>query len=111
MLETNIVKDRGELILIGNFNIHMDSMNHQDTIIFNDCLDSLDMTNLVDFPKHKALHTLDLMICDRKCNTVSSVNKSHIPSYHNTITCKIEVPQPKPPKTTMSFHECKEINA
>ena len=70
MLGTNIVKDRGELILIGDFNIHMDSMNHLDTIIFNDCLDTLNLTNLVDFPMHKALHTLDLIICDRQSNTV-----------------------------------------
>ena len=34
MLETNIV--RGQLVLIGDFNICMDSMNHPDTIIFND---------------------------------------------------------------------------
>ena len=66
MLETNIVKDRGELISIGDFNIHMDSMKHPDTIIYNNCLDSLNLTNLVDFPIHKALHTLDLIICDRQ---------------------------------------------
>ena len=92
MLETNIVKDRGELILIGDFNIHMDSMNHPDTIIFSDCLDSLNLTNLVDFPMHKALHTLELIICDRQSNIVSSVNKIHLLSDLNTITCKIEVP-------------------
>ena len=54
MLETNTVEDRGKLILIGDFNIHMDSMNHPDTIIFNDCLDSLNLINLVDFPMHGA---------------------------------------------------------
>ena len=77
MLATNIVEDRRELILISVFNIHMDSMSIPDTIIFNDWLDSLNLTNLVYFPMHKPLHTLDLIICDRQSNAVSSVNKSH----------------------------------
>ena len=104
MIERNVVEDRGELILIGDYNIHMNSMNHPDTIIFSDCLDSLYLTNLVDFPMHKALHTLDLIICDRQSNTVLSVDKSHLLSDHNTITCKIT------PKTIMSFGKFKEIN-
>ena len=92
------------------FNIHIDSMNHPDTLIFNDCLDSLNLTNLVDFPMHKALHILDLIICGRQSNTVLSVGKSHLLSDHNTITCKIEVLQPEPPKTIMIFHKFREIN-
>ena len=67
----------------------MDSMNHPDIILLNNFLDSLNLTNLVHFPMHKALHTQDLLICDRQSNTVSSVNKSHLLSDHNTIICKI----------------------
>ena len=62
VLENNIVSDRGETILIGDFNIHMDNPEDLDTIIFNDFLDSLDLINLVNFGTHTSNHTLDLVI-------------------------------------------------
>ena len=34
VLEKNIVSDRGETILVGNFNIHMDDPEDPDTITF-----------------------------------------------------------------------------
>ena len=52
VLENNIVSDRGETILIGDFNIHMDDPEDLDTITFNDFLDSLDFINLVNFGTH-----------------------------------------------------------
>ena len=53
VLENNIiVSDRGETILIGDFNIHMDDPEDPDTITFNNFLDSLDLINLVNFGTH-----------------------------------------------------------
>ena len=52
VLENNIVSDRGETVLIGNFNIHMDDPEDLDTITFIDFLDSLDLINLVNFRTH-----------------------------------------------------------
>ena len=39
-LEAEILSFRGELLLLGNFNIHMDDLENTDTILFNDLLDS-----------------------------------------------------------------------
>ena len=61
-LENNILSDRDEAILIGDFNIHMDDPEDPDTITFNDFLDSLDSINLVNFRIHTSNHTLDLVI-------------------------------------------------
>ena len=57
VLENNIVGDRRETILLGNFNIHMGDPVDLDTITFNDFLDSLDLTNLVNFGTHTHLMT------------------------------------------------------
>ena len=54
--------DREKTILLGDFNIHMDDPLDPDTITFDDCLDSLDLTNLVNFGTHTSNHTLDLVI-------------------------------------------------
>ena len=57
VLENNIVSDRGDTILIGDFNINMDDPEDPDTITFNDILDSLDLINLINL-EHAHLITL-----------------------------------------------------
>ena len=59
----NVTKDKS--ILIGEFNIHMDTASESDVIISKDLLDSLNMENRILFLTHKSQHTLDLIIEDR----------------------------------------------
>ena len=58
-LEQNILADWGDLILISNFNVHMDNPTDSDTIIFNDFLDSFNLVNKIDFEMHQNHHTLE----------------------------------------------------
>ena len=48
-MEENI-NFRGEHLLIGDFNIHMNNKEHQDTITFMDTLDTFALGNHIDFP-------------------------------------------------------------
>ena len=59
----NVTKDKS--IIIGDFNIHMDTPTESDVIIFTDLLESLNMENRITFLTHKSQHTLDLIIEDR----------------------------------------------
>ena len=77
VLENNIVSDRGETILIGDFNIHMDDPVDTDTTTFNDFLDSLDLTNLVNFGAHTSNHTLDLVIQSNSFRVNSKTLQGH----------------------------------
>ena len=52
LLEENILSDHGELILTGDFNIQMDKLHLSDTILFNDFLDTFNLTNKITFPTH-----------------------------------------------------------
>ena len=52
-----MVNIRGEMIKIGDFNIHMDITDDPNTITFNDFLDSFNLHNHVNFPTHKSLHS------------------------------------------------------
>ena len=63
-LEAEILSFRGELFLLGDFNIHMDDLENTDTILFSDLLDSFNLVKMVNFPSHKLQHTLDLAIID-----------------------------------------------
>ena len=52
ILETNILSNHGELILTGDFNIHMDKPHLSNTVLFNDLLESFNLANRVTFPTH-----------------------------------------------------------
>ena len=48
-LEWDITGNTKQLVMIGDFNIHMDSRDNSDTIIFNDFLESFRLENRVHF--------------------------------------------------------------
>ena len=92
VLGNNIVSDRGETILLGDFNIHMDNPEDLDTITFNDFLDSLDLINLINFGTHTSNYTLDLIIQSRSFKVNSNTLQGHFLADHAFIhhTLKIE---------------------
>ena len=73
LIETNILTNRGDPLLIGNFNIHTDIPEDSDTINFNDLLDGLNLKNYIDFPTHRSHHTLNLILTDADSNLIHSV--------------------------------------
>ena len=62
ILEGNINTDKGKLLMLGNFNIHLDEENNPDTITFNDFLESFGLINYTTFFTHTVKHILDLVI-------------------------------------------------
>ena len=66
LIELNISKNRGKLLFVSDFNIHLDQPAHSDTILFNDTLESLDLRNMVK-STHRSGHILDVIITE--CNS------------------------------------------
>ena len=64
ILENSITTIRNKILLMGDFNIHMDRPDHPNTIIFNDLLDSLNFRNNISFQTHISHHALDLILDD-----------------------------------------------
>ena len=73
-MERRITDDLGKLLLIGDFNIHIDEATEPDTITFLDFLDSFNLTNHVQWPMHRSGHTLDLFISNQDDTSIKSVN-------------------------------------
>ena len=74
ILENNITDNKGHLLLLGDFNIHLDKQEAPDTIIFQDFLDSLGLMNHVEQPTHMSSHVLDLVISQLEfCKMVKTV--------------------------------------
>ena len=70
IIEGNILNDHGELVLMGDFNVHMNSPEAPDTILFNNFLDSLNLKSLVDFLTHLSNHSIDLIITDKNSSLI-----------------------------------------
>ena len=84
ILENNITQNRGHLLLLGDFNIHLN--NNQDvldTITFQDFMDSLGLINHTKQPTHTSNHILDLVISQPEFNPiVKAVKLCHFLSDH-----------------------------
>ncbi len=51
------------VIMVGDFNIHIDKATVTYTKDFLSCLDSFGLKQFIDFPNHSKGHTLDLLCC------------------------------------------------
>jgi hypothetical protein len=82
-----------ELIISGDFNIHVDQPYSIHSCNFQSLLDSSDLKQHVSFPTHKHGHTLDLLLSRNTSNIISSVEWS-IPfiSDHYTVHASIDIP-------------------
>ena len=61
-LENNITQYKGHLLLLGDFNIHLDNQDTLDTITFHDILDSFGLINHTKQPTHTSNHKQHLVI-------------------------------------------------
>ena len=77
ILERNINMDKGKLLMLGHFNIHLDKENNPDTITFNNFLESFGLISYMTFFTHTAKHILDLIISNE-----STMVQSVLPGYH-----------------------------
>ena len=83
------------MIMIRDLNIHVDITDDPNTITFNDFLDSLNWHNHVNFPTHKSLHYVDLVITDTNWNIMHTVKQGHMLSGHNFIDCSLHIEKTK----------------
>ena len=110
IIEGNILNDCGELVLIGDFNVHMDSQEALDTILFKDFLDSLNLKNLVDFSTHLSNHSIDLIIMDKNSSLISHPRRDHMLSDHHYILADLQIITQPPPVNTIKYRKLKSIS-
>ena len=87
----NTITSTCKHIFIGDFNIRVDNDEESNTILFKDCLESLNLTCKVDFSTHKLGHTLDLVILDNASSLISMVNQGSFISDHCLIYMELMV--------------------
>ena len=109
ILEGNVLSNHGELILTGDFNIHMDKPHLSDTILFNDLLESFNLANKVAFSTHLSQHTNDLMLFETQSIIVSGIRQGHLFSDHYFIHVDLCITTTKPDAKFVSYRKLKNI--
>ena len=100
----------GKLILIGDFNVHWDSVDDSEDVKLATLLDSYNLVQHVTGPTHKAGHTLDLVISRKEDDLVASCDTGDFVSDHNTIRVTLNCSRKHPPRKTVTYRNVKSIN-
>ena len=83
-MERNI-NSAGKLLFTGDFNIHVNDLESQDTNTFLDVLDSFGLHNHISFSTHCLNNTLDLVITSGQNNFFESSTLGRLLSDHNIV--------------------------
>lgn len=99
-----------KLLIVGDFNIHMDEVNDLDTKNFQRILNELDLQQHVLEPTHIDGHILDLAIT-RNCDTlISNISVDMKISDHFIVLFNVSMQKPPPLRKLMKIRKFKAIN-
>ena len=101
-----------KLVIIGDFNLHVDKASDSYAQRFLDIVDSLGFRQEVNGPTHNLGHTLDLVLSRESDNSVTSifVNNGEGISDHSVIECTLKTRPTRWPTKTISFRSLKSIS-
>ena len=106
---TSVIK--GHLLLLGDFNIHLDKQDVTDTIFFQDFLDLFRLINHIKQPMHTSSHILDLVISQPEfCQTVRTVELGHYLSDHCFTHVSLLVDRLIPARKNIKYQKIKSID-
>ena len=101
----------GKLLIVGDFNIHVDVAGNSTACKFLSLLDSFDLTQNVRGPTHLDGHTLDLVISRPSDNVVADCVVSALIEDHFAVHTLVRAHRPVRPQKRISYRELDRINA
>lgn len=100
-----------KLILIGDFNLHIDDVTNRDASLFLDLLESSRLKQHINGPTHIHGHTLDLVITHSDDNLLTSTKTlTELLSDHSVISCTIDFPRPQISRTSIKSRKTQDID-
>ena len=73
-MEQNI-NTTGDILLVGNLNFHINDPENQDTIMFEDTIESLGLRNQVSFPTHRFQNTFNTIFTTKGSDIISDTHQ------------------------------------
>lgn len=101
----------GEILVMGDFNFHVNDPTNHSAREFAFLLDTYNMSQHVTDPTHQSGHTLDLLITREGSDLISDV-QVHVPwiSDHGVVQFKITTSKPRFPRKTIVFRRWKSLD-
>ena len=100
----------GKLIVLGDFNFHMESDTDKDAVSFKELLNTTGLVQHVREVTHENGHMLDLVITRADDSIIKSTMVGVLFSDHHTISCVLNVGKPPLPKKQICFRSYKKID-
>ena len=96
-----IIPKYDNIMLLGNFNMHIEDISNADSIIFNDKTEALVLIQHVKSPTHRQQNILDLIFSEANSQLgMSSCQVNNYISDHAVITIDTNISKKEPPLTT-----------
>ena len=107
----SLVTRSSKLLILGDFNIHVDSVNDHEACKFLGLLQSSNLCQMVVGPTHMKGHTLDLVISSTSENLISDIRvDSSLPSDHFAVVMKVKMRKPSSSRVTVTSRKIRNIN-
>ena len=107
----SVILAKENLVLIGDFNIHVDDPTDSDANKFKALLAEFGLKQHVRVATHKAGHTLDLIVtreCDSLC--ISEPEVEYFVSDHAFVTCRLDLKTPTTVKKEITYRQYRSID-
>ena len=95
---------------MGDLNIHTNDPENQDTITFDDTIESLGLRNQVNFPTHRLQNTLDIIITAEDSSIISDTHQGSLFSDHYIIHYTLTTPSRLIELKRISYRKTKDIS-
>ena len=105
------ILDYDKLLMVGDFNLHIDDENDKNAATFLNVTESYDLTQHVTAPTHNRGHTLDLIFTRSDQKLLNNLRvENNLMSDHYWILCKLNIRKPKVTSRTISYRNLKNIS-
>ena len=104
--------DSGKLLLLGDFNFHIDDTTNRQASNFLELLNNHNLVQQIIGPTHKDSHTLDLVITRVSEDTILrwSIMDPHL-SDHKVIHAKLSLVRRRPQRIEKQYRKLRSVNS
>ena len=99
-----------ELLITGDFNLHINKPNLPNVLRFNEILETFGLVQHIKGPTHIGGNTLDLVITRGGSKILKDCKVDELLSDHNAILMEVDAKRPKPTQKLITFRKTKKIN-
>ena len=101
----------GHILIIGDFNFHMDDRDNSHANHLTDILEAFDLKQYINVSTHKNGHTLDLIITRSDDSLIKRIKvRDPIISDYYAVHCDLVLQKPQFAKKTITYRKLRSIN-